>query len=62
MGSAKHLLVLFGAVLLVSPSNAVSLDDLSNAMDKMMEKVADLERQVLEQSNKVITCIHNRLA
>ena len=61
MGTVKCLPVLFVAMLLVSVTKVVSLDDLSNAMQEMMEEMAELKRQVkvLEQNNMVTnyTCI-----
>ena len=55
MSAVKCLPVLFIAMLLVSVTNAVSLDDLPNAMQEMMEEMAELKRQVkvLEQNNMV---------
>ena len=38
--------VLFVVMLLVSVTKVVSLDDLSNAMQEMMEEMAELKRKV----------------
>ena len=35
-----------------------SLNDLSNAMQEMMEEVAELKRQVLEQNHRVTNHVH----
>ena len=55
MVSVNVLSVLFFAMFLVSLTNAVSLDDLPNAVQEMMEEMAELKRQVkvLEQNNMV---------
>ena len=55
MVSVNVLSVLFFAMFLVSMTKAVSLDGLPNAMQEIIDEVAELKRQfkVLEQNNMV---------
>ena len=59
MGPVKCLPVLFVKMLLVSVAKAVLLMTCSNAVQEMMEEMAEIKRQILEQSQRVRNHVHN---